>query len=128
MNEESVHAQFVEYIKINHPDIIFNTDLAGLKLSIGLAKKIKQLRSSNGFPDVVIYEKGTVKGKCYNGLFIELKRDGVRLYKRDGTRVKNEHFDEQHEMHDKLKERGYYACFAIGLNEAITILNTYLNN
>jgi hypothetical protein len=128
VKEESVHSKLVNYIKENYPDIVFNTDLAGLRITIGLAKKIKELRSSNGFPDVVIYEPGSIDGIKYNALFIELKRDGVRLYKRDGSRVKNPHFDEQHDMHNKLCERGFFACFAVGLNEAIQILNTYLNN
>ena len=56
MKEDKLHKSICDYIKLQYPKVIFNTDLSGIKLSIGMAKKVKGLRSSNSFPDITIYE------------------------------------------------------------------------
>lgn len=60
------------------------------------------------------------------GLFLELKRDGTKIYRKDGSFVADQHILEQaHVMHD-LRKAGYAAEFAVGLDEAKRIIEEYL--
>ncbi|MCM1218179.1 MAG: hypothetical protein NC548_27150 [Lachnospiraceae bacterium] len=60
-----------------------------------------------------------------SGLYIELKKDGTRLKKRNGSWA-TEHIAEQAEVLDKLRRRGYCAEFAVGFDEAKRIIDEYL--
>ena len=122
MTEEQVHLQVCAYIRAKYPKVMFNTDLSGIRLTMGLAKKVKNMRSNKGFPDLVIYEPKQGWKAC----FIELKKDGIRLLKRDGSFV-NEHIEYQNKVIEALKERGYYATFAIGFDDAKYIIDKYLS-
>ena len=122
MSEKSEHAAVCNYIRFQYPDVLFNTDLSGIKTTIGQAMQLKQLRSSKGFPDIMIFEPRAGK----HGLFIELKRTGEKIFNRSGV-YKTEHLEEQAAMIAKLNERGYYATFCIGADEAINIIDWYLN-
>lgn len=62
----------------------------------------------------------------YAGLMIELKREGTRIYKKNGELVSNEHIQEQAEMLNELRERGYAARFAVGFDQAKQIIDEYL--
>lgn len=63
--------------------------------------------------------------KHYNGLLIELKRDGTRLKKKDGSWA-SEHIEEQARVLQTLREKGYAAEFAVGFDEAKKIIDWYL--
>ncbi|WP_146082381.1 hypothetical protein [Rathayibacter sp. AY1C5] len=122
-NTESVVQQRVcLYLKTHYPDVIFRSDFAsGLKLTIGQAKLHKSLQSSRAWPDLVIYEpRGVSQGLC-----IELKRDGVVVFKKNGTLRADEHLEEQAAMLAALKDRGYTARFAIGYDAAVGLIEEY---
>lgn len=123
MSEKSEHQAVCNYIRYQYPDVLFNTDLSGIKMSMGQAMQIKPLRSGKGFPDIMIFEPRAGK----HGLFIELKREGEKLFKKDG-KLKSEHLEEQAAMIANLNERGYYATFCIGLDEAKSVIDWYLTN
>ena len=125
MTEETIQQQICQYVKVQYPNVLFNTDLSGIKLPMGLAVKVSKLRSSRAFPDLVFYEPRKINGKMYYGLFIELKKDGVKIFKRNGAVVANGHIKEQIKMITKLSEKGYYACFAIGFDECKNIIDMY---
>jgi len=125
MTEETIQNQICQYVKVQYPNVLFNTDLSGIKLPMGLAVKVSKLRSSRAFPDLVFYEPRKINGKMYYGLFIELKKDGVKIFKRNGAVVANGHIKEQIKMITKLSEKGYYACFAIGFDECKEIIDNY---
>ena len=59
-------------------------------------------------------------------MFLELKAEGTKLYKKNGEMVANKHYQEQAEMLKKLREEHYYAEFAIGYEDAITQITNYL--
>lgn len=59
------------------------------------------------------------------GLYIELKKDGTRLKKKNGEWA-TEHIAEQAKVLDDLRKRGYCAEFAVGFEEAKKIIDTYL--
>ena len=121
-SEEILHEEVARYIRFLYPKVIFNSDMSGVKLTMFQAKKAAKLRSSRAFPDLVIYEPVD----NYKGLFIELKADGVKVFKKDGSLVANKHIKEQAEMIEKLREKGYAAHFACGIDEAIKIIDNYL--
>ena len=74
--------------------------------------------------------------KHYNGLMIELKKDGEKLLAGpraknrflsiDGKEYKTEHLKEQADVIYELNRRGYAAYFAVGFEEAKQIIDDYL--
>ncbi len=122
MTEEQLHKQICTYIKMQYPKVIFISDLAGVKLTMGQAKKLKHLRSSKGFPDIFIYERGL----HHIGLFLEVKR--VTPFKKDGTlkASQNNHIEEQSKFHSRLLIRGYLGGFVWSFDQAKKIIDNYL--
>ena len=121
MKEENLHLAICDYIRLQYPNVLFNSDLSGIKLTMGQAVKAKKLRSSKGFPDLVIYEP---RCNCH-ALFLELKREGEKILNKNGD-LKTDHLKEQDEIISKLCAKGYLACFAIGFDEAKRIIDLYL--
>ncbi len=121
MKEENLQIAVCDYIRAQYPNVIFNSDLSGIKLTMGQAVKAKRLRSSKGFPDLVIYEP---RGD-HKALFIELKREGEKICKKDGE-LKTDHLKEQSMLMEELRKRGYYCVFAIGFDQAKMYIDNYL--
>jgi hypothetical protein len=122
INESQVHESVCKYLKIAYPKVVFNTDMAGIRLSKGQAIKAKKLRSFNGFPDLVIYEQA----HGFHALFIELKRPNTKIYLRNGEMTRDAHIQQQASVHNALASRGYFATFAVGFDEAKKIIDWYL--
>ena len=124
MTELELQAQVADYIRLQYPDVIFHSDFgSGIKLTMGQAIKQKRLNGGRrSWPDMFLAEP---KGK-YSGLFIELKKDGVRVYKKDGTLVSDGHIREQYDMLEQLRRRGYAANFACGFDEAKKLIDGYM--
>ncbi len=59
------------------------------------------------------------------GLFLELKKEGARLKKKNGEWA-TEHIAEQAEVLEGLRQRSYCAEFAVGFEEAKKIIDEYL--
>ena len=133
--EETLHLKVCDYLRKNYPDVLFRTDFSsGMKMSPGQAAKHKKFQKSRAWPDLFIAESGVVEFKedgliahlRKNGMFLELKADGVKLYKKNGEMVANKHYREQAEMLKKLRSNRYAADFAVGYDEAIRIITNYL--
>ena len=122
MKEEYEHLQICNYVKVIYPDVIFASDASGIWMPKRLAEKFSKLKSDKGIPDLLILEP---KGK-YAGLFIEIKRTGENIFKKDGSLRKNKHLEEQARILDRLKKKGYASYFAIGYNMAIEIIDDYM--
>ena len=97
--------------------------VASLKLTKAQASRNKKIQK-NGFktPDLIIFEP---RGK-YHGLFIELKVKSP--FKQNGELLKNDHLEGQQKTINDLIERGYYATFATGFDEAIEIIKKYMQH
>ncbi len=132
--EDQLQQAVCDYIKIKHPNVIFKSDLSGIKLTIGQAVKVSKSRSSAGFCDLDILEPRGI----YNGLFIEFKietpfkKDGsikqltrTRVVK--GVKLKYNHLQEQVDMIQRLKDRGYKALFVWNYEDAICAIDKYLS-
>jgi len=124
MNQEDrIHTALCRYIAHQYPRALFNTDLSGIRLPMSLARKAARLRSSRAYPDLVIYES---RGN-FSALFIEIKSPGTKIWLKDGSLTKNKHIREQAEMLQALRNRGFLSSFAVGLDEAITLVDWYLD-
>jgi hypothetical protein len=101
-----------------------------------MGQAIRQKRLNGGrrsWPDMFIAETVISKIRhddgsynAYSGLFVELKREGTRIFKKDGKLVADEHIREQFDMLEQLRQRGYMAEFACGFDEAKKIIDKYL--
>lgn len=124
--EEATHLAVCNYLRIKHPDIIFRTDFSsGMKMTPGQAVKHKKFQSSRSYPDLFIAETKDHNG-FYGGMYLEIKADGVQIYKKDGTLRKNDHIKEQDEMLKELRSKGYYAEFGLGFDDCIKKIEEYL--
>jgi len=119
--EEAIQIRFCNYLKKNHPNIIFAGDLSGDNVSIQQARKNKMQRSSRGLPDLNIYEKN----KVYGMLFLEFKKESPFL--KNGNLSTNKHIQEQNEIHKSLRKKGYKVEFVWTLEDAIDIFENYIN-
>ena len=126
--EHELYTLIAQYLQVRYPDVIYRFDLAAdMKLTPGQARRHKTLHPRRGYPDLFLAEPTWDKNrdKDYHGLFIELKKDGTRLKKRNGEWA-SEHIAEQNEMLERLEFRGYAAHFAVGFDEAKKIIDNYL--
>lgn len=123
VKEHDLYMMLADYLRYEYKGAIWRFDLAAdLKLTIGQARKHKHLQQHRGYPDLFIAEP---RGK-YHGLFLEVKRPGVKVHKRDGELVADKHIREQESTLQELRERGYSAEFACGFDEAKKIIDGYL--
>ena len=123
MTEKILHRQVCDYIRAQYPKVMFNSDMSGAtKLTMGQAVAMKRLRSNRGWPDIFLAEPRA----NFHGLFIELKPEGTKLYKRDGSHA-TPHIVEQCECLVQLGCRGYAAAFGVGFDKTKTIIDNYLN-
>ena len=83
---------------------------------------LKAIQGNRGFPDLFIIESH----KGCHGLFLELKTEGTRLYKKSGETV-SPHITEQWNYICELRDRDYRADFAIGFDDAMKKIDDYLN-
>lgn len=140
MTESDLQIQIADYLRLQYPDVMFHSDFgSGIKLTPGQAAKQKRQNGGRrAWPDMFIAHaqrqllevKGNgvlekAENRCLGGLFLELKKEGTRLRKNNGEWA-TEHIAKQAEVLQKLRERGYWAEFAVGFDEAKTIIDEYL--
>jgi hypothetical protein len=122
--EADIHTLVVRHIKRVYPHLIFRTDFAaGMKLSIPQSRKHASLQSGRAYPDLFIAEP--CHGKA--GLFLELKKDDTAVVLRNGELTANPHIREQAVMLERLNKKGYVATFAIGYEDAVAKIASYLS-
>lgn len=123
MSEHDIYKMIADYLRYQYPTAIYRFDLAAdLKLTMGQASKHKRLQRYRGYPDLFIAEP---KGK-YGGLFLEIKKAGTKILKKDGRLVADGHIREQFDMLADLRQRGYAAEFAIGFEGAKKLIDDYM--
>lgn len=119
--EYTLYKQLATYLRYQYRNILYHFDPTGLNLSKAQSGMLKAIQNHRGYPDLVIYEPRN----GYHGLFIELKRDGERIHKRDGSTA-TEHIAEQLDCLQELRIRGYKAEIAVGFEEAKNLIDEYL--
>lgn len=140
--EENDQVWLVKYVKENYPEAIIECDYAaGLNLTNSQRIKMIGMRSDRGMPDVRIY----YPSRGYHGLMIELKKEGVKIYKRDGVTLRKapytnrykrngriyirrgDHNEEQAATLQKFEKLGYCARYAIGRDHAKELVDRYFD-
>lgn len=133
--EFTLQCQVVEYIKMQYPKVLFKANFAdGIKLSIGQAMKLKRAGSSRAWPDIFIAEPKKILHLdppdvvFYSGLFLELKKDGTKLYKKNSFfECQTDHLARQNDVLCGLRKKGYVAKFAVGFGEAKRVIDWYMH-
>lgn len=129
MTESELQIQVADYLRLQYPEVLFHSDFgSGIKLTMGQAAKQKRQNGGRrAWPDMFIAEpKWEMNSNHdYHGLFIELKKNGTRLQKKNGEWA-SEHIAEQAEVLERLEFRGYKATFAVGFGDAKQIIDDYL--
>ena len=122
--EVHLHIAICLYIKEKYPDVIFTSESSGIRVPMNQARQLKKMRSCSALPDIWIAEPR----KSYRGLFLEVKKQGTIIYKKDGTIRSDQHLQAQEEVLHRLQQKGYLAIFVVGYDNAIAILDHYLND
>jgi glycerophosphoryl diester phosphodiesterase len=122
--EYELQVALCRYLSYQYPDVLFLSDtIASLKLTPAQASRNKKIQKvSFSTPDLLILEPRN----GYSGLFIELKVETP--FKKNGE-IKastNDHLKNQLESIEKLKAKGYFACFSWGFDMTKEIMDNYL--
>lgn len=136
MTESQIQEALADYLRLKHPDVLFHSDFgSGVKLTMGQAVRQKRLNGGRrAWPDMFIAEPQfkvirindpNLVTRQYHGLFIELKKEGTRLKKKNGEWA-SDHIAEQAKVLSELRASGYEAQFAVGYDEAVAIIENYL--
>lgn len=133
MKESDLQIQVADYLRLQYPDVLFHSDFgSGIKLTMGQAAKQKRQNGGRrAWPDFFVAQPAQRSSEypeaCYKfGLFLEFKKEGTRLKKRNGEWA-SEHIAEQAAVLEMLRYRGYVAEFAVGFDEAKRIIDEYLH-
>lgn len=132
--EASLQVRVCNFIKKKYPTVIFQCDLtSGMNLGEKVGGMNTRLRSSRGLPDLFIAkpwydsnwpnEGSELKA---HGLFIELKKEGIKLLKKDNVTPVDSHIAEQINILARLNDLGYEARFGIGYDNTVKIIEEYL--
>lgn len=121
--EEEIHDALLMYIRPRYPWSwpSVHSDLSGFRLGVKAQARIARLKHVRGFPDLVIYEP---RGP-FNGLALELKKEGSRVYLKDGSLSKDIHIKEQAEWLSRFHSCGFLSKFVVGFNEARAAIEEY---
>lgn len=126
-HEESIQRQVCRYLKLQFPHVIFRTDFTAgrIPLTPNQGRQYAALQSGSGFPDVFIFEPS----RGFHGMGLELKKDGTTVILKTGPRKgkvsSNPHIQSQAAVINQLRHKGYYATFAIGIDDALKKINWY---
>lgn len=151
MKESDLQVMVADYLRLHYPDVLFHSDFgSGIKLTMGQAAKQKRQNGGRrAWPDMFIAEpkiptslarmglsvrlinggvfENEVPEDAWFGLFLELKREGTRLKKKNGE-WSTPHIAEQAVVLKRLRNCGYWAEFACGFDEAKKIIDAYLGD
>jgi len=75
ITEEQVQMQLAEYMRLQYPQVLFRSDLGGVRLSPGLRMRMARLQSGRSWPDFFV----AYPSHGYHGLFIEIKSPTPRF-------------------------------------------------
>lgn len=128
-SEEALYEQLARYLNLKHSDVPYHFDLSGLWTPSHRLRNLYGRLNARAWPDLFIakpvYDPIAGPEYPYCGLFVELKREGTRLKKKNGEWA-SEHIAEQAAVLNKLADEGYVAQFAVGFDEAVQLIESYL--
>ena len=122
--ESDIYITIAKMMALQYPNIVYRFDFAaGMKMSIGQGRLHKAMNHYIGYPDLFIaYPNGK-----YAGLYLEIKLEGKKVFKKDGSLLADDHLERQHNILKVLSDAGYYATFAVGIHECCNNIDNYIN-
>lgn len=128
--ETRIQLKVAEFIKLKYPHTFFTSESSGIRVPMGLAVQMKKQRSKHKLPDMIILKPTT----RYHGLMLELKTEDNTPFKKDGSLKSKvdkstgiDEIFEQASSLDSLTALGYYATYAVGMDEALKIIEDYMS-
>lgn len=122
--ETRVQNAICDYLRLRYPKTLFHCDSGQGGYTTTAQARINSRQNRRGWPDLFIAEPN----KKYHGLFIELKAEGVKIYKKDGTPRSDKHIQEQLQVMRGLAAKGYACSFACGISDAIRVIDDYMGD
>ena len=119
--EYQLYKDVAAYLRLQYPKVMYRFDQAGLNLSRAQAGMTKAIQHSSGYPDLFIAEPRN----GYHGLFIELKAEGTRIFKADGSPA-TDHITQQMDRLNDLTDRGYDCYIIAGFDSTKEVIDQYL--
>ena len=118
--EQREHTALCKWLSLQYPNLLWWHTPNESKKTPFERFLFTVMGGKRGVSDFVFIEP---KGE-YSGLFIELKATGIKTHKKNGEC----YYPEQELFLNKAKERGFYATFAVGFDEAKKVIESYMNN
>jgi len=112
MNEYKIQADFIRYVELMHPDLLYTISPAGLIMSAGMATRMMRMGYRKGTPDVIIFEPRA----SFHGFFIEFKAP------------KGKTSESQDKFLLEAHNRGYATAVCFSTADGIRLLEVYLNH
>ena len=123
-SEQMLTGKIADYLRTYHPEVAFQMDMSGEKLSKMAAQRSAKNRASlYKQPDLTIYFK---KGK-YGTLMLELKKLSAHPLRKDGKLKAGDHLRIQASSIRWLRKHGQCADFSVGYEDTIKKINSYLS-
>ena len=120
-SEGNAQSRLCDYVRLAYPKLWYFVDEASIKGDFRIAARMKRQQKSYKRPDLQFLE---ARGGFF-GLFIELKREDLLLYKPNGDWI-NEHIADQAKVLEEMRERNYKAEFAKGFDAARKLIDWYM--
>ena len=122
VSEENLQAAIVAYLQEEHPTVLFKCDTSAVKMSIGQARKMKQLGNTAKWPDLFIAKAA----HGFAGNFIEIKKEGTLITRANG-KYASSHIQRQADLMLRLCENNFRAGFAVGWRKLLEEVQWYLS-
>ena len=87
--------------------------------------KFKWMGGRKGVSDLFF----PVSNLQFSGMFIELKREGAKIFKKDGTLYASnkDHHQRQLDFIDEMNEANYFSHLCIGFDETKKVIDYYMS-
>jgi hypothetical protein len=123
-SENAEQQATIIYLKTRYPGVLFTTGLLGIKLPEWAMWLLIALGYRSGTPDIQVY----VARHGFYGLFIEMKCRRMEYIENGQKKVRyaGKVTDEQLAFHEKLTANGYLVKVCYGADEAIRVIDGYL--
>lgn len=135
--EEGEQQMFINWLRREFPHVIVFCDVIGEDLTDSGRMLAHAMRTRRGIPDVtILFPSREFHGACF-----EFKKTGTAIYKRDGKTLRKQsyrykdrrgkvhvgdHLAEQAATLLELHKNGYFARFAVGLDNAKRLFRWYM--
>jgi hypothetical protein len=123
--EKSIQRALMTTLRLEFPFVVdfFNDWAAGAYLTPGQYQERRRLSSGKGWSDLFI----PYHSRGHYGFFLEIKRENVRIYRRDGNLIADEQIRTEAAFLERMNRLHYFARFGVGMENCERLLRWYLN-